>query len=120
MKPRLETLGDPLADQIARLLDEDTARPWCVHRLLEQLYPDLPESQRERELARVYRSADELSLAGRAHRETVSAVSIGIHCDDTLYWSRGAQREHLSEFGPEFESPTILRRLGEHIVCRGL
>ncbi|HXQ79452.1 MAG: hypothetical protein WB788_06495 [Thermoplasmata archaeon] len=110
----------PLALRIDAALNQDLDRPWCVHRLYEELpLPPVPES-REDKLIITQRAADELVTVGRAQREYVSATAIGVHCEDVLYWSTKARRVHLADFGPEFESPTVLQRLASHFQCRGL
>jgi hypothetical protein len=110
----------PLAAQIDSALNSDLERPWCVHRLYE-LDPAAPTAtDRDSGLTLVQRAADELVAAGRAKREYVSATGIGVHCEDALYWSPRAHRAALAEFGPEYESPTVLHRLASHFRCRGL
>jgi len=116
----LQSPRTPLSARIQALLEEESDRPWCVHRLYERLYAGAPESERAASLAETHRAADELYFAQLARREYVSAISIGIHCDDTLFWSVRSNAVRLADFGPEYESPTILRRIGSHFVCRGL
>lgn len=109
-----------LRARVEGLLDSDLDRPWCVHRLYEELYDERTRGNREEDLRATERAADALVDARRARREVISATSIGIHCEDSLYWSARSGRSSLGEFGPEFESPAILRRLGSHLFCRGL
>ncbi len=66
------------------------------------------------------RAADDLVTEGRAQREFVSAIGIGVQCEDSLYWSAGCRKRTLADFGPEYESPTVLRRLASHFQCHGL
>jgi len=109
-----------LKERIKTALEENPGRPWCVHRLYEELVPTGSPRARDEMLEVTRRAADELVREGRANREFVSATAIGIQCEDALYWSRRSGKTALAEFGPEYESPTILRRLGSHIQCRGL
>jgi len=109
-----------LATRIDAALNGDVDRPWCVHRLYEELLATPGPATREDMLVLTQRAAEELVSAGRAQREYVSTSAIGVHCEDILYWSVRADRQKLSDFGPEFESPTVLRRLASHFQCRGL
>jgi hypothetical protein len=106
--------------EIDSALNEDLERPWCVHRLYEKLLAAPGPESRDIQLVKTQAAADELVHAGRAEREYVSASAIGVHCEDVLYWSNRAHKHHLAEFGPEFESPTVLQRLASHFQCRGL
>ncbi|MCI4337793.1 MAG: hypothetical protein L3J72_00595 [Thermoplasmata archaeon] len=102
-------------------LDANPERPWCVHRLYEEvLVPAGSLGDRDRLLEQTERAANALVAAGRARHEAVSALAIGVHCQDTVYWSTRSPYERLEEFGPEYESPTILRRLASHMRCHGL
>jgi|HubBroStandDraft_1064217.scaffolds.fasta_scaffold02285_7 hypothetical protein len=109
-----------LKDQIEATLDADPDRPWCVHRLYEELVATAIPGGREDMLVLTQTAADDLVMEGRAHREFVSAVGIGVHCEDSLYWSPESEKRTLADFGPEYESPRILRRLGSHFQCHGL
>jgi len=102
------------------VLEEEPVRPWCVHRLYEELVAPASARPRDDMLAVTRDAAEELVREGRAQREFVSATAIGVQCEDSLYWSFDSDRHHLAEFGPEYESPTILRRLASHIQCHGL
>jgi hypothetical protein len=106
--------------RIEATLNDAPYRPWCVHRLYEELIPASVPSDRDGLLSQTQRAADALVLEGRAVRETVSALAIGVHCEDSLYWSPNAEKTRLEDFGPEYESPTILRRLASHMYCHGL
>jgi len=109
-----------LATQIDSALSGDLDRPWCVHRLYEELLAAPGGASQDHMLVATQQAADELVAAGRARREYVSATAIGVHCEDALYWSARSERLQLIEFGPEFESPTLLRRLASHVQCHGL
>ena len=109
-----------LAMRLGESLDSDLDRPWCKHRLYEEVVLPHGWTDRENMLLVTERAADELVAAGRARREYISAIGIGVHCEDSLYWSPKANRSALADFGPEFESPTVLRRLASHFQCHGL
>ncbi len=109
-----------LMDQIEVALNETPYRPWCIHRLYEELAPSHEPKSREGLVQMMERAADEVTRSGRAQHEPVSAIAIGVHCQDSLYWSAHSEKHSLEEFGPEYESPTILRRLASHFECRGL
>jgi hypothetical protein len=111
---------DTLRDRIESALREEPFHPWCVHRLYEQLAPPGGTTDREHGLMRTQFAADMLASEGRVRRESVSAVTIGVHCQDTLYWSLESECSRLEEFGPDYESPTLLHRLGAHFQCHGL
>jgi hypothetical protein len=110
----------PLASRIEHTLTEDVDRPWCVHRLYEEVVAAPGPGGRESMLELTQRAADELVAVGRARREYVSAIGIGVHCEDALYWAPNCQQSCLADFGPEYESPTILHRMASHFQCRGL
>ena len=110
----------PLASKLDSALNSDLDRPWCVHRLYDLDPSAATATDRDSGLMLVQRAADELVAAGQAVREYVSATGIGVHCEDALYWSPQAQRTQLAQFGPEYESPTILYRLASHFRCHGL
>jgi hypothetical protein len=111
---------DALMARIEAALNVEPYRPWCIHRLCEEIVA--PEIPRDRDglLRLTEQMADELTSEGRAQREPVSALSIGVHCQDSLYWSVKANEHRLEEFGPEYEIPTILHRLASHMYCHGL
>ena len=119
MGPRNETLP-VLKTRIVEVLDGPPERPWCVHRLYEELLAGPSPERRDDLLALTQAAAEELVNEGRAHREFVSAVGIGVHCEDSLYWSRDSNKRSLANFGPEYESPAVLHRLASHFQCRGL
>jgi hypothetical protein len=110
----------PLAAQLDSLMNADLSRPWCVHRLYEGVADRGQAADREVMLVATERAADELVVMGHARKEYVSAVAIGVHCEDCLYWSHDARRDRLADFGPEYEEPTILHRMASHFRCRGL
>ncbi|MCI4331250.1 MAG: hypothetical protein L3K19_05325 [Thermoplasmata archaeon] len=109
-----------LADRIQQALDESVDSPWCVHRLYEEVVASVGFEDRGNGLEVTRRAADRLVEAGRARFEGVSAISIGVHCEDALYWSVNSPHTALEQFGPSYESPTILRRLASHFQCHGL
>ena len=122
--PELRVPGpiDPaeLREEIRRVLHEPPLRPWCVHRLYETLVARRQHGDRDDLLLVPEKAADQLFHEGAALREYVSAAPIGVHCQDSLYWAVDAGKRRLAEFGPEYESPTVMRRLGSHIRCSGL
>ncbi|MGA8303698.1 MAG: hypothetical protein WA691_04315 [Thermoplasmata archaeon] len=109
-----------LKDRIASALAETPFRPWCIHRLYEELLASEGPHVRDDMLHLTEQAANDLVAEGRAQREFVSAIGIGVHCEDSLYWSREATMRTLADFGPEYESPTVLRRLASHFQCQGL
>lgn len=110
-------LGD-LMVRIESVINREPDHPWCVHRLFETVLPAAPREDRWLELTE--NAADTLAREGRVHREPVSAMTIGLHCQDCLYWSSASPAACLADFGPDYESPKILRRLTSHFECRGL
>jgi hypothetical protein len=119
------TAPAPESDEFLRVLqsalDEDPERPWCVHRLYEEaILPAGLQGQRERMLEVTEQAANSLVAAGRARHEAVSALAIGVHCSDTVYWSVRSPHRRLEEFGPDYEAPTVLQRLASHMHCHGL
>jgi hypothetical protein len=109
-----------LKERIETVLEKTPNRPWCVHRLYEELVATGSPSARDDGLRVTQLAAEDLVVEGRARREFVSAVGIGVHCEDSLYWSLESKHRTLADFGPEYESPTILRRLASHFQCHGL
>ncbi|HKV90414.1 MAG TPA: hypothetical protein VJQ43_04350 [Thermoplasmata archaeon] len=109
-----------LQDRIEAAVNDEPYRPWCVHRLHEELADAIPLADREHMFLMTQLAADQLAAMGRIQREEVNAVTIGVHCQDTLYWSPQAGKRRVEEFGPDYESPTLLRRLGAHFQCHGL
>jgi hypothetical protein len=109
-----------LRRRIRSTLEEAPYRPWCIHGLHEEFGKGAEGRAREESLNRLERLAEDLVREGVARQESVSAVSIGVRCEDSLFWSSRSPNTRLEEFGPEFESPTILRRLASHVTCRGL
>ena len=110
----------PLEERIVAALETEPLRPWCVHRLYEEIAATGVADGRDDGLLRTQLVADHLAENGRAQRESVSTVSIGVHCEDSLYWSVHSDKHQLEEFGPEYESPAILYRLASHFQCHGL
>jgi len=115
-----ESPSGVLRDRIAERLEDEPARPWCVHGLYEALLASGGEQHRDELLEKTQAAADALVGEGRARREFVSAIGIGVHCEDSVYWTPRAGKSRLDEFGPEYESPAILYRLASHIRCHGL
>ncbi len=116
-----EPPSDPeLCERIARTLERDPDRPWCVHGLYEALVASGTDPRRDELLIETERAAEALVTKGRARREFISAIGIGVHCEDSVYWTPHAGKTNLAEFGPEYESPAILYRLASHIRCHGL
>jgi hypothetical protein len=109
-----------LKERIEAALDRTPDRPWCVHRLYEELVAGPAAGGRDDMLVVTRNAAEELVVEGRAKREFVSAIGIGVHCEDSLYWSRNSTKGALADFGPDYESPTVLRRLASHFQCHGL
>ncbi|MGA8543278.1 MAG: hypothetical protein WB947_07075 [Thermoplasmata archaeon] len=109
-----------LKDRIEAVLDQTPERPWCVHRLYEELVASGSSNSRDVLLEVTRKAAEALVSEGRARREFVSAFAIGVQCEDSLYWSSESEKRNLSEFGPDYESPTVLRRLASHFQCHGL
>ncbi|MGI0128905.1 MAG: hypothetical protein ACREDE_08265 [Thermoplasmata archaeon] len=109
-----------LKSRIEIVIDATPDRPWCVHRLYEELLTTGGPGSRDVLLDATRRAADDLVREGRVQREFVSAIGIGVHCEDSLYWPRTSDRHRLADFGPEYESPTVLRRLASHFECHGL
>jgi hypothetical protein len=109
-----------LALRVEKALDENPERPMCIHRLYEEVIAPVHEGAREPMLDVTQRIADEVVARGRARKERVSALSIGVHCEDCMYWSIRSTRTRLEDFGPAYESPAILNRLASHFRCHGL
>jgi hypothetical protein len=109
-----------LMDRIETTVNDSPNRPWCVHRLYEELVAATAPATREDLLTITQKAADDLVYEGRIRREFVSAIGIGVHCEDSLYWSLGSEKRTLADFGPEYESPLVLRRLASHFQCHGL
>jgi len=110
----------PLASRIDAALTSDLERPWCVHRLYEEVTCAQGLGSRDDVLVLTERAAEEVVAAGRAQREFISATGIGVHCEDSLFWSTEAHRTQLTDFGPEYDSVTVMRRMASHFRCRGL
>jgi hypothetical protein len=111
---------EELVARIQAMLDDDPTKPWCVHRIRDQVATDRDELADQELLFESRRAADLLVATGQARREAVSTVAIGVHCEDSVYWSSRSRCQALEEFGPEYESPAILYRLASHFECHGL
>ena len=118
--PATALTGRALRDRIEAAVNEEPFRPWCVHRLHEELVEGLSDEDREYQLMATQLAADQLADRGKVLRQEVSAVTIGVHCQDTLYWSRDSGYTSVDEFGPDYENAALLRRLGAHFQCHGL
>jgi hypothetical protein len=119
------TPAPPLSNQetmelIEGALNRHPERPWCIHRLYEEVVR--PEaSSLDRDLFdRTERAAQELAAQGRVRGKPIDAIAIGVHCEDAMYWSIHSRQQELEEFGREYESPAILNRLASHFRCTGL
>jgi hypothetical protein len=109
-----------LVERITAVLEENPERPMCIHRLYEEVVANLMPGERDSMLGVTERAADEVVAQGFARKEFVSAISIGVHCEDCMYWSVQSKRQRLEEFGPAYESPAILNRMASHFRCHGL
>jgi len=109
-----------LEEQIESALNKDPERPRCVHGLYEELLAPVSPDSREDLLDLTRQAAEDLVEHGRARRRYVSAIAIGAHCEDAVYWSVASPNRELEDFGPEFEQLSIARRLASHFQCHGL
>jgi hypothetical protein len=111
----------PVVSRIAHAIEADQERPWCVHRIYEEvLKPWKTTGGRDNMLSLAREAIDELVRRGAVRSEPISAISIGAHCDDLLIWSPHSSAKHLSDFGPDYEVPRVLQRLVSHLECQGL
>ncbi|MCI4363030.1 MAG: hypothetical protein L3K13_01815 [Thermoplasmata archaeon] len=120
MHPATGALPDHLVQKIQRVLDANPDVPWCMHRLYEDIVTPELIGGRDSLLELTERAANLLVKEGRAQFEAVSTLAIGVHCQDSVYWSIQSGKRRLEEFGPEYESPRVLRRLASHMQCHGL
>lgn len=111
---------EELVARVQAMLDRDPTRPWCVHRIRDQVAADRGDVPDLELLFETRRAADLLVATGQARREAVSTVTIGIHCEDAVYWSVRSPYELLDEFGPDYAAPAILHRLASRVECHGL
>jgi hypothetical protein len=109
-----------LREGIRIVLSQEPWRPRCVHGLYEELTEAHGLADRDVLLMRTQLAADELAADGELYREAVSAVMIGVECQDTLYWSKHAGIQDIEKFGPDYERLAVLHRLGAHFRCHGL
>jgi len=109
-----------LKDQIVASLNDSPDRPICVHGLYESLKEGSPGAGRDDMVERVRRAAEHLVQEGQAHRAFVSAIAIGAHCEDEVFWSARSPYRTLEDFGPEFDQLAVARRLASHFECHGL
>jgi hypothetical protein len=120
MHPATGTLPDQLLEKIEAALDANPGVPWCMHRIYEEVVTPELIGGRDSLLDLTERAANILVQQGRAQYEAVSTLAIGVHCQDSVYWSVHSGKKRLEEFGPEYESPRVLRRLASHMLCHGL
>jgi len=109
-----------LGRRIQATLETTPLRPWCIHRLYESIVTSSDDRPLDAGLSATEAAAEALRHGGRVQGESVSALSIGVHCQDSLYWSARSQFHRLEDFGPEYTSPAILYRLASHFRCHGL
>ena len=120
MANAVASIFDALGEEIHAALETDLERPWCIHRLYEEVVSPSGKFPLDDLLLKTELAANRLAETGRARREPISALAIGVHCEDCLYWSVRAPQERLDDFGPEFASPELLNRLASHFQCHGL
>jgi hypothetical protein len=111
---------EALMQEIAQVVESDLDRPWCVHRIYEEAVSPGGRFPLDDLLLKTELAANQLAAEGRLCAEAVSTVSIGVHCQDSVYWSLRSPHRKLEEFGPDYESPRVLYRLASHFRCRGL
>lgn len=109
-----------LEEQIESSLNQDPERPRCVHGLYEELLAPGSQDDRDDLLDLTRQAAEDLVERGLARRRYISAIAIGAHCEDSVYWSAQSPHRELEEFGPEFEQLAVARRLASHFQCHGL
>jgi hypothetical protein len=109
-----------LMGEVEAALDESLDRPLCLHRLCETLTPPGLGLHREERLELTRQAAVGLVERGRAQRAFVSAIAIGAHCEDEMFWSALSPHRSLEDFGPAYEPLALARRLSSHIRCHGL
>jgi hypothetical protein len=111
----------PAVERVTAAVEGDQERPWCVHRLAEEvLLPWIGDQGRDSLIDLARDAADVLIREGQVRSEPVSATAIGAHCDDLLIWSTHAPARTLADFGPDYEVPFVLQRLVSHFQCHGL
>jgi hypothetical protein len=109
-----------LQDQVEATLNDSPDRPICVHGLLETLKESEGGAPRDEVMELVRTAAENLVREGQAHHAFVSAIAVGAHCEDEVFWTSRSPHQQLEEFGPEFEQFAVARRLASHFVCHGL
>jgi len=109
-----------LQGQVEATLNETPERPICVHGLYETLKETEFSGPREEVVELVRRAAENLVRDGQAQHAYVSAIAVGAHCEDEVFWSSRSPFRRLEEFGPEFEQFAVARRLASHFECHGL
>jgi hypothetical protein len=111
---------DGLKERIEANLNDSLDRPICVHGLYETIKEADPAAHRDDLVECVRAAAEDLVQEGHAQHAYVSAIAIGAHCEDEVFWSARSPNRHLEEFGPEFEQLAVARRLASHFECHGL
>jgi hypothetical protein len=111
---------EDLKEQIESTLNDSIDRPICVHGLYETVKEAEPGAARADLVELVRTAADNLVLEGQAQHAYVSAIAIGAHCEDEVFWSARSPHRRLEEFGPEFDPLVVARRLASHFECHGL
>lgn len=111
---------DEVKGRIEAALNERPDRPYCQHRLYREVVAPAIDPGSSDLLMATQLAGRELAKEGRARCEAVSTLSIGVHCEDWVFWSMRSSRTRLDEFGPDYESPAILYRLASHFQCHGL
>jgi len=119
MEPRPLEFAD-LQTRVEATLNDSPDRPICVHGLFETLQEPEPTGPREEVVELVRRAAENLVRDGQAQHAFVSAIAVGAHCEDEVFWSSRSPFRRLEEFGPEFEQFAVARRLASHFECHGL
>jgi hypothetical protein len=109
-----------LEAQIESSLNDSPDRPICVHGLYETVKDADPTVARDQMVEQVRAAAEHLVQEGHAHHAFVSAIAIGAHCEDAVFWSAHSRHHLLEEFGPEFDQIAVARRLASHFECHGL
>jgi hypothetical protein len=109
-----------LQDQVEATLNESPDRPICVHGLFETLKETEPSGPREQVVELLRKAAENLVRDGQAQHAFVSAIAVGAHCEDEVFWTSRSPFRRLEEFGPEFEPFAVARRLASHFECHGL
>ncbi|MGA8275148.1 MAG: hypothetical protein WB789_01055 [Thermoplasmata archaeon] len=111
---------DDLKEQIEANLNDSLDRPICVHGLYKTIKEADPGTHRDDLAEGVRAAAEDLVQEGHAQHAYVSAIAIGAHGEDEVFWSSHSPHQHPEEFGPEFEQLSVARRLAALFECHGL